>query len=56
MRWLARRPPIGASSVEYLLGLSLFSLLAWHGLHDDWLSAMQAIWRHSLYLISSPTT
>ncbi|MFZ9313904.1 MAG: hypothetical protein ACO24G_01475 [Burkholderiaceae bacterium] len=56
MRRLIRTPPSGASAVEYLLGLSLFSVLAWHGLHDDWFAAMQSLWRYSLYLISSPTT
>jgi hypothetical protein len=47
--------PLGASTTEYLVGLSLFSLIAWAGLTDDWMSAIRALWHHSLFLISSPT-
>lgn len=48
--------PGGAGTAEYLLGLGLFSVIAWAGLSEDWISAMQGIWRYSLFLISSPTT
>ncbi len=48
--------PWGASTTEYLLGIGLFSVLAWAGLSEDWLTTLQGIWRYGLFLISSPTT